>query len=584
MNVNTDKQFKISGLYDVDFTKYSLQNLIIGKNGSGKTRFLKALEQEKLLKKKDTVVTLYFPEINAFFNTAHKQPYPEDADYFTVDLLTQDAKLNFGDFLKQAESDNGEFLVSLLKMQLIVNSRAAQKAKKALNNLNQLMADFLEKEIVVDSEQNSINIKRLNTEDQRCKPFQESLMEFSPGELMLFYLCIFLTVIGNETTGKIILIMDEPEAHLHPKTLVKLIQTLKESSKIGELWVASHSLFLVPLFTFREIIFLDHDHVIKHDSMLYKELYESLVGLENIDIFEFLKSIDNWQYYKFIAECFSHPTTVGEANPNDPQFVKLMESISLLQSEKTLKLLDFGAGEFRIWECLNLIGKTELDSNKISYTAYEPYPKTTVDLSFKLYTNFKDIKKAGEKFDVVILMNVLHEIEAKKWEKTFKDIFAILEDNGIVVFLEVHSLNNGEQPYGNNGYLLLQDEQVRILFNNHRILNGPSSLSPKTNCWIIPKEDVKNVTNDTISKSIGALFDWCDKKLREVYKERIETAHSEKNSSAIKQTARQYAFLSQQYLNAKFALDDLNFHPAKVASNQEVSCVNGRIVVRKVRE
>lgn len=400
---------------------------------------------------------------------------------------------------------------------------------------------------------------------------------------MIFYLCIFLTVIANDVTEKIILIMNEPEAHLHPKTLINFIQTLKDSKHIVELWVASHSLFLVPLFNFQEIIFLDHYHVIKHNSNLYKELYKTLVGLENIDVLEFLKSIDNWQYYRYIAECFCHPKVVGQANVQDPQFLKLMESIELIKNEGILKLLDYGAGEFRIWECLNLVGKSQIDSKKISYTAYEPYPKDNTEQPFQLYTNFDEMLHSREKFDVVVLMNVLHEIEAKDWIDTFQKIESVLSESGILVFLEVFSLNNGEQPYGNNGYLILQDEQVRVLFNNESIQSSPKSLSEKTNCWIIQKAQIQKVIKETVYKSIHDLFKWCDKELREAYEERICLAHTEKNLSKKQQSVRRYAFLSQQYLNAMFALEDLQTHTHLVASNKNTSPKANRIVVKNVK-
>lgn len=582
---DTERFFQENGIYDVNLNSFSECNLIIGKNGSGKTRFLKALEKEKSVKNDNVVVTLYFPEIKAFF-TAYDKPQisSEDTDYFTVDLLTEDTKLNFGDFLKRVENDKGEFLTSLLQMQYIVNSKASRKATKALRNLNKMLADFLEKEIVIDSEGQNVLIKRLNhSGDDRCKEYNEALEEFSPGELMIFYLCIFLTVIANNVTEKIVLIMDEPEAHLHPKTLINFIQTLKDSKHIVELWVASHSLFLVPLFSFQEIIFLDHDHVIKHNSNLYKELYKTLVGLENIDVLEFLKSIDNWQYYRYIAECFCHPTVVGQANANDPQFLKLMESIELLKTNRTLKLLDYGAGEFRIWECLNLIGKSQLDSNAISYVAYEPYPKDNTEQTFKLYTDFKDMIRDKEEYDVVVLMNVLHEIEAKDWVDTFRKIDAVLSENGILVFLEVFSLNNGEQPYGNNGYLILQDEQVKVLFNNENIQSASKSRSEKTNCWIIRKEQIKKVNKETVCKSIQDLFKWCDEELRVAYEERIRLAHTEKDSSKKQQSARRYAFLSQQYLNAMFALEDLQTRSHLVASNKNTSPKAAKIVVKAVK-
>ena len=63
--------FREKGLDNVQNVVFSNKNLIIGENGSGKTRFLKALEREKKNNQVESgkVITLYFPEIQAFYNS-----------------------------------------------------------------------------------------------------------------------------------------------------------------------------------------------------------------------------------------------------------------------------------------------------------------------------------------------------------------------------------------------------------------------------------------------------------------------------------------------------------------------------------
>ncbi len=90
--------------------------------------------------------------------------------------------------------------------------------------------------------------------------------------------------IKRKSKNSVALIIDEPELHLHPRALVKMIKTLTEFESVSEFWIASHSLFLVPLFSFEEIVFMHHNKVISRNSHIYKELYDSLVGLENIDV------------------------------------------------------------------------------------------------------------------------------------------------------------------------------------------------------------------------------------------------------------------------------------------------------------
>ncbi len=47
--------FQAGGLKNADQVVFARKNLIIGKNGSGKTRFLKALEQEKKTQNKKEI-------------------------------------------------------------------------------------------------------------------------------------------------------------------------------------------------------------------------------------------------------------------------------------------------------------------------------------------------------------------------------------------------------------------------------------------------------------------------------------------------------------------------------------------------
>lgn len=45
----------------------------------------------------------------------------------------------------------------------------------------------------------------------------------------------------------------------------------------------------------------------------------------------------------------------------------------------------------------------------------------------------------------------------------------ILTDDGMLILIEVLSLTKGEQSYDSNGYLILQDEQVGLLFTDSHI-------------------------------------------------------------------------------------------------------------------
>ena len=548
--------FQSVGLKNVDKAVFSYRNLIIGKNGSGKTRFLKVLEQEKKRNesKKEIVITLYFSEIQAFYDSLQSKPKEDAAkapsqEIYPYDLLLEQEECSFYDFLKVMENDRADFLENILFVLSMRGTRKNSDAKKTLEEINLLLTEFIGKRVRIDRDR--ILIEKIERDEAaRTLPLKEALSEFSPGELMLFYLCVFLVVIKRKHPEGIVLIMDEPELHLHPHALVKMIQTLRKSENIAELWIASHSLFLVPLFAFEEIIFMEQNTVYSRNSRIYSDLYDALVGLENINLFEFLKSLDSWQYYQFIAECFCLPEP-------DEQFCKLLNCIKRGIEYKSIQVLDYGAGKCRIWECMQLLPDSEPGKNRVVYTAYEPYPEADEQRHFQLYTDFSKLKKDQRKFHAVVLMNVLHEIEGREWEQTFRNIESVLTDDGVLIFLEVLSLTKGEQPYGNNGYLVLQDEQVKILFDDSNIINMRMNPKEKSNCWMVTKKQVGNVTGETVRKSIASLKSCSYHALEKEFKKRIEYAHGTANNREKQISARKYAFLSQQYINALLTASEL---------------------------
>lgn len=150
-------------------------------------------------------------------------------------------------------------------------------------------------------------------------------------------------------------------------------------------------------------------------------------------------------------------------------------------------------------------------------------------------------------------MNVLHEIDIEEWEETFSDINKILTDDGFLLVFEVVKLMHGEQPYGNSGYILFGEEQMKVLFDASDIKSIDIGQDDKTNLFIIPKKIIKNVTLDSILGALKLLELRLDDELRRLYLERCKKAHNRQN--VLVDTIKYYGFLSQHYLNCKFAVE-----------------------------
>lgn len=541
------------GIEQVESIVFKKRNLLIGKNGAGKSRFLNGLQSYlKDNKKNDIMVAIL--DFSTFHLNGGNQSVSENVPDM-YDVFFNNESADFSDFLNLINCGNEVVLEDLTK-ELSMHARITkQKAGENLRGINDFLLDLIGYQIILEN--NKIEIEKFDDIKQSVRrlPYGKFLKLFSPGERFIFYLSFFLFFVKAKTEKKLVLLMDEPELHLHPQILLKIMRWLYDSNMIDELWVASHSLFLVPLFKFEELIVFKDGKILKRNSRTYHKLYNDLVGLDDIKLFEFLKSIDDWQYYQFIVECFCLPEPVKKIDVKDEQYIEFKDSLP--KHKNSYRVLDFGAGKFRLWECLQNEkndNQSEYDCDRMKYEAYEPYPETDKekDLPFKLYTNDSDIPE--DYYDAVILMNVLHEIDILEWEKTFSLIKKVLKEDGILVFLEVFTLNLGEQPYGDNGYLVLGDDEVRTMFST---INYPKKKGEKSNCWIIPAMSLKNVSKNHINDAIEKLKNKSKEILENAFNQKIEFAHKQTELTDSQLPVRKYAFWSQQYINALFALDRL---------------------------
>lgn len=560
------------GLEVADDIRCHKANLIIGKNGSGKTRLLKAIE--KIYRQKEPekfeVVTLYFPEINSFFTPSSGE---ESEEGYTAELgasIFSGESMSFQDFLKLAQRDNISFLTDFF-MFMSANSLTMRRQYRAdFSRLNGYLRRFLGWELCESKEgEKIIAFKQQEGRELRRVTLLDMLYELSPGELMLFYVCLFLFYLGRIHRKKFVLILDEPEQHLHPKVLTDLIKVLKEEPSVAQLWIATHSLFLLPLFAFEQLVYVKSNKILKLNRSTYQDIYDDLVGLENIDMYELLKSVENWAYYQFITETFFLPASKDTVNRSDEQFQKLLMNLRQIKRDRPLNVLDYGAGKFRIWECLRLELPNEEERAKLlCYEAYEPYPSPDIEIPASVTLHEEEQKLPLGRYDVVVLMNVLHEIDPFKWCHTFTTIHNLLTEQGILIFLEVLTLTNGEQPYGEAGYLLLQDAETKYLFPNAQLT--PLEGANKSHCWVIPRSDLKNIGDEKVRETIGLLEKNCELQLEKMDRERIDFANQNKKEDKIriKPAARKYAFLAQQYINAHIACKRMQ---QELTSNQYLS-------------
>lgn len=108
--------------------------------------------------------------------------------------------------------------------------------------------------------------------------------------------------------------------------------------------------------------------------------------------------------------------------------------------------------------------------------------------------------------------------------------------------------------------------------------------SNKSNCFVIPRSDLENVTTQNVIEAIGRLEINCETQLERLDRKRIALAHRNDKGDRknIKATARQYAFLAQQYINAHIAYKRMSQHPLHKSSSE--ANTDGKIPIRGLKK
>ncbi|MDF2451495.1 MAG: hypothetical protein K0S26_999 [Bacteroidota bacterium] len=385
--------------------------------------------------------------------------------------------------------------------------------------------------------------------------------EFSEGEKSLFAyaLMFFLLEINPSIRLKeSIIVVDEPELHLHPDSEIDLINGMRKVvGEKGQLWIATHSLNILSHLNYDEI-FMVKDSVISHpSSSIQKSALSELMKLEDrvVKLSTFLTSIADWTYMNFMTQCFVDPEIIEIAKKGDPQVDLFKRAVENCSNNKAKMLLDFGAGKGRLFEQIN----SDKDFNaKVNYCALEPFQELHPHLKKlgvdNIYGDYKEIEENS--FDFIVLCNVLHEIELKDWVKTLNKLIIGLKEDGFLIIIEARSLSKGEK-IGNVGYLILDLEELKDLFN---LKKEPSSLNHKTSsndimCAIIPRKDLKQISKSNVLKAMETL--------EKNTLDKVIALRDPKISNQINEVyfGRQSAFYSQLHINSKLA--QLELKPKK---------------------
>lgn len=414
--------------------------------------------------------------------------------------------------------------------------------------------------------------------------------QLSPGQQYLLRMCVSLHC--NQVSQKdFILLLDEPETHLHPDVLGTLISKVQAHFKNGQLWIATHSVALLSLFDSSDIWHVTPQKVRRLGSQS-EELIHRLVGDEDKrrNFYRFISSPDWYACYEYGIECLKTPTSIETTSSNDPQISLAMKEI---QKESHPFILDYGAGKGRFFHGLATDYPELLSS--IHYLAYnlktvekcdaldtqnrpshfdEPLPckdcmsYASCDNAIcleRLQSNslppkdhfFHDINQLKqeytEKISQIFLINVLHEIPPKEWCQIFRTLGSLLKEDGQANIIELNEFTYGEKAYDQGTFLVLQEKALDCI---QHLTKNPSKLcskthkdNPRVRNYTIPKEILLKMDQNTVKLMLEALKDNAIIQLQQLREKSCDSPREKKSKEGMR-----LVFWQQQFVEASFQL------------------------------
>lgn len=328
----------------------------------------------------------------------------------------------------------------------------------------------------------------LNTDLKRNKDGHPELFgkrigeaQLSNGQKILLQFCMALFA-QEISLSSLIILMDEPENHLHPAALIEVLDKIMPQVTNGQVWIATHSINILAHFDPSSIWYID-DGQISYAGNIPRKVLEGLIGNEEeiTKLNHFMSLPAQMASDKFSYESLFYPDVLI-TGPEDSQ-IKQINKIIKDRTDKNskLKVLDFGIGKGRLIS--TIFEEERANNNDISlwldfygYDKFETNKEYCNKILDEIYGNSinryfnspKDLfSKHDEKtFDIIVMCNVFHEIEPNEWLNLFNSKtspFKLLKDTGFLLIVEDQFLAIGEKAHS-KGFLVYDEIEFKKLF------------------------------------------------------------------------------------------------------------------------
>lgn len=343
----------------------------------------------------------------------------------------------------------------------------------------------------------------------------------SPGEKVLFKYALIFTfndLINNISIKESIIFIDEPENHLHPEVQLTLIDKIRKIVKDkGQLWIATHSLDILSVLDYSEMYLMENNNIFSPKRSNVTKIIMALAGYDNTKYVDIARNAEFYAMKQFVAECFEEPKVKNLNESKRIDIESLVNKLNINGKKKPIKILDFGAGKGRLGKIMK---EKELLSKEVSLDAFQSDDKYSNELNeiaaySNIIKNLEEIKE--DKYDVIVMVHVFHEINITEWENIFIKLKNSLKDEGKVFIVEDTKIKIGEKP-NENGFIVFKENQFQMLFMNKNIkklnLTEEDAYKDRLDSYIINKNDI-SINKQSIEEALKSLRDETLRSLKE---------------------------------------------------------------------
>ncbi|MCB9787095.1 MAG: AAA family ATPase [Deltaproteobacteria bacterium] len=361
-------------------------------------------------------------------------------------------------------------------------------------------------------------------------------------------------------TEDLLILMDEPENHLHASSVVGVLEALFTACPSGQIWIATHSVPVLAHLDPASLWCMSEGRAYFGGNRSGEILTSLLGGPDNVSrVAAFLRRPAEVAAATFAAECMQ-PPAAADTRHADPQLVQILGLLEDARGERdALRVLDWGAGQGRLGRAL------VAHQSAFDYYAYERDPdlaeggaalaaEIAGDEETRWFSTESSLcsQLSGQKVDVVVMCNVLHEVHPREWKATFDGVAEVLQSKGQILIVEDLRIPHGELAHP-AGFVLLDGTGVRELFSDQdgervSVYEHPESrFATRLHAFLVPRSAIVRVCAD----SITAALEWTRRQARR----RIDELRAADTGSY--QDGRELALHLAQFANASICAEGL---------------------------